>query len=189
MRKPVRWVAAAVAVAALAVFGSAEVGTATASPAATSVKYYAFDINTGGLGVTNGGSDPGFFAAPGTNSATLSQGDEMIVNDQLTISHRVSGGYPIVGYDSGVCTLTRLPNPSASTGAQKGPQTLENCEVTAMLKDGSLVVQGAIPFASQQPEPSTLAIIGGTGAYVGAGGTVHVSFGKEYDVFSIELTQ
>ncbi len=188
MRKQMKWVTAAAAVAALAVFGSAGVGTATASPTTTSLRYYAFGINTGGLGVTNGGIDPGFFAAPGTNPAVLSQGDEMIVNDQLTLSHQVHGGYPIVGYDSGVCILTRLPNPSATTGAQKGPQTLENCDVSAVLKGGSLVAQGTIPIASQQPQPSTLAIVGGTGAYEGARGTVHVSFGKEYEIYSVKLS-
>ena len=92
-----------------------------------------------------------------------------------------------MGYDSGVCTMTRVPDPSATTGARKGPQTLENCNVTAMLKNGSLVAQGVIPYSSQNPEPSTLAIIGGTGAYDGASGTVRVSFGKTYNTYAIDL--
>jgi hypothetical protein len=79
-------------------------------------KYHAFDIN-------NGTTDPGFIPVPGTSPRTFSPGDQLIINDQLTT--RVDGRYPIVGYDSGVCTLTGTPGKNAK-------QTLPNCVVTAI---------------------------------------------------------
>jgi hypothetical protein len=79
-------------------------------------KYHAFDIN-------NGTTDPGFIPVPGTSPRTFSPGDQLIINDQLTT--RVNGRYPIVGYDSGVCTLTGTPGKNAK-------QTLPNCVVTAI---------------------------------------------------------
>jgi|ERR1700729_109220 hypothetical protein len=185
MHRQARW--GVVAAMALTSFGAASVGAASAAQAAQTLRYYAFNINNGGVGVNNGEPDPGFFAAPGTNPDALSQGDQMIVNDQLTAAHRTGNGYAIVGYDSGDCTLTRVPDPSASTGAQKGPQTLEDCKVTAVLNDGSLVAQGVVPYKADQPEPALLAITGGTGAFDGARGTVSVSFTKDYNIYSIDL--
>jgi hypothetical protein len=79
-------------------------------------KYYAFDIN-------KGTTDPGFIPVPGTSPRTFSPGDQLIINDQLTT--RVNGRYPIVGYDSGMCTLTGTPGKNAE-------QTLANCVVTAI---------------------------------------------------------
>ena len=63
-------------------------------------KYYAFEIY---IGTT----DSGFIAVPGTSPRTF------------------SGRYPIVGYDSGVCTLTGTPGKNAE-------QTLANCVVIAI---------------------------------------------------------
>ena len=63
-------------------------------------KYYAFDIN-------NGTTNPGFIPVPGTSPRTF------------------SGRYPIMGYESGVCTLTGTPGKYAE-------QTLANCVVTAI---------------------------------------------------------
>jgi len=79
-------------------------------------KYYAFDIS-------NATTGPGFIPVPGTSPRTFSSGDQLIINDQLTT--RVNGRYPIVGYDSGVCTLTGTPGKNAE-------QTLANCVVTAI---------------------------------------------------------
>src|SRR6266702_6548576 len=100
-----RW-AAVIAAAALAACGTPR--AAAAAPAGSSgvvrtFTYYAFDVN-------HGPADPGFIPAPGTNSKVFSQGDELIINDQLTTTHQVNGGYPIVGHDAGVCTLTRIPD-------------------------------------------------------------------------------
>jgi len=173
MHRPARW-AAIVAAGAALVCGTA--GAAAAAPASAShpdriLRYYAFDIN-------NGATDPGFIPVPGTNPKVFAQGDELIINDQLTTTHKVNGGYPIVGYDAGVCTLTRIPEKNAE-------QTLANCVVTAVWKSGSLTIQGAVRFKSQQPQQAVLAITGGTGHFTDAAGTVGVSFTKEFKILTI----
>src|SRR5271169_6480987 len=105
MRRAARRAVIIAAGAALA--GSTTVGMAVAAQssgagAVKTLSYYAFDIN-------NNTNDPGFIAAPGTKASVFSQGDELIINDQLTVTRKKGAGYPIVGYDSGVCTLTRVP--------------------------------------------------------------------------------
>jgi hypothetical protein len=86
----------------------------TGTPAVTStVKYYAFDIN-------NGSTDPGLVAVPGTSPAEFAQGDELILNDQVTTTHLVKGG--------------------------------------------SLTVQGAVFFKSQEPKPPRLRLPAGLAA-------------------------
>jgi hypothetical protein len=176
MRNAARWGALGVAMAALATCGTA--GVAAAAPVrlahdATTLRYYGFDIN-------NGTTDPGFIPVAGTNPKVFAQGDELIINDQLTSTHRTSGGYPIVGYDAGVCTLTRIPEKNAR-------QTLADCTVTAVVKGGSLTVQGVVRFKSQQPEPAVLAVTGGTGRFAGAAGTVRVAFTKDYKILNFAL--
>jgi hypothetical protein len=168
--------AAVIAATALAACGTPRVAAAAPSGSAGAGKtltYYAFDIN-------HGAPDPGFIPAPGTNPKVFSQGDELIINDQLTTTHQVNGGYPIVGYDAGVCTLTRIPQKHAE-------QTLANCVVTAVWKNGSLTVQGALRFRSRQPEPAVFAVTGGTGRFNGASGTVGVSFTKNFRILTIKL--
>jgi hypothetical protein len=177
-----RWAAASAVAAALVVWGT--VGAAVAAPAtsagrtgsvgAATLTFYAFDIN-------NGTADPGFIHVPGTNPKAFAQGDELIVNDQLTTTHRVGGGYPIVGHDAGVCTLTRIPEPHAD-------QTLADCAVTAVLPGGSLTIQGVVRFRSRQPQPAVLAVTGGTGRFDGAAGTVAASFTKNFKILTIKLT-
>lgn len=147
--------------------------TVTASSDAAMLTYYAFDIN-------NAATDPGFIPVPGTNNKSFAQGDELIINDQLTTTRKVNGGYPIVGHDAGVCTLTRLAEPHAD-------QTLANCFVTAVWRNGSLTIQGIAAFRSQRPEPAVLAVTGGTGSFKGAAGTVSVSFTKEFKILTIRL--
>ena len=185
MRRPHRWAivtvmtlaaagAASIATAAGPATASPAAGPATASPAAgRTLTYYAFDIN-------NGTTDPGLIPVPGSNPRAFAQGDELIINDQLTTTHRKSGGYPIVGYDSGVCTLTRLPEKFAE-------QTFADCVVTAVWRAGRLTVQGVVRFKSQQPQPAVFAITGGTGRYSAARGTMHVRFTKDFKVLSIAL--
>ena len=121
-----------------------------------------------------------FRSVPGTNPKVFAQGDELIINDQLTTTHKVNGGYPIVGYDAGVCTLTRIPE-------QNAEQTLANCVVTAVWKTGALTVQGVVQFKSQQPRAAVLAITGGTGRFAGATGTLRVAFTKDYKILTIRL--
>jgi Dirigent-like protein len=143
-------------------------------PAPPRRTFYAFDIN-------NGTTDPGFIPVPGTNPSVFAQGDELIVNDQLTTTHKVNGGYPVVGHDAGVCTLTRIPEPHVD-------QTLANCVATAVLPGGSLTIQGVLAFQAQQPQPAVLAVTGGTGSFAGATGTVAVTFTKNYKILTITLT-
>ena len=177
MRRPARTTAIIAAGAALMACGTAGVAAATTgagtAAAAKSFQYYGFDIN-------NGGTDPGFISAPGTNPANFAQGDELIINDQITTTHLVKGGYPIVGFDSGVCTLTRIPEKYAE-------QTIGDCVATVVLKGGSLTVQGAIRFTAKQPDAGTLAVTGGTGSYDGATGQVGVSFTKNYKILAFRL--
>jgi hypothetical protein len=180
-RTKTRWAAACAAAAALVACGTAAAPTASAAPTpsagpagATTLTFYAFDIN-------NGTTDPGFIPVLGTNPKVFAQGDELIVNDQVTTAHKAGGGYPIVGHDAGVCTLTRIPQPYAE-------QTLANCAVTAVLPGGSLTVQGVLAFQAQQPQPAVLAVTGGTGRFTGADGTVIVSFTKNYKILIITLT-
>src|SRR6266581_4011184 len=171
-----RWAAVIATAAALAACGTPRVAAATpggSAPGPRTLTYYAFDIN-------NGTTDPGFIPAPGTNPKVFAQGDELIINDQLTTTHQVKGGYPIVGHDAGVCTLTRIPERNAD-------QTLASCVVTAVWKNGSLTVQGALRFRSKQPEPAVFAITGGTGRFDGAAGTVGVSFAKNFKILTIKL--
>jgi ABC-type transport system substrate-binding protein len=171
------WVAAVTAAAAIAACGAT--GESAAAPTAfsstaTTLTYYAFDIN-------NATTDPGFIPVPGTDPHAFAQGDELIINDQLTTTHKVNGGYPIVGHDGGVCTLTRIPEPHAR-------QTLANCVVTAVWRNGgSLTLQGVVSFRAKQPEPAALAITGGTGRFNGAAGTVGVSFTSNFKILTIKL--
>jgi Dirigent-like protein len=170
-------IAAAAALAACAIprVAAAPGGSA---PDLKTLTYYAFDIN-------NGTTDPGFIPAPGTNPKAFAQGDELIINDQLTTTQKVNGGYPIVGHDAGVCTLTRIPQHQMPQ--QHANQTLANCVVTAVWNNGSLTVQGVVGFKSRQPEPAEFAVTGGTGRFDGAAGTLGVSFTKNFKILTIKL--
>ncbi len=171
-----RWAAVIAAAAAMAACGTSGVAAAAPGGSASAGKtltYYAFDIN-------HGATDPGFIPVPGTNPKVFAQGDELIINDQLTTTRKVNGGYPIVGHDAGVCTLTRIPQKYAE-------QTLASCVVTAVWNNASLTVQGVIRFRSKQPEPAVFAITGGTGRFDGAAGTVGVSFAKNFKILTIKL--
>ena len=162
-----------VGVAAAAPGGSAAAHSNRATPDGRALTVFAFDIN-------NGGPDPGFIPVPGTSPNDFAQGDELIINDQLTLPKLVGKGFPIVGHDAGVCTLTRLPERDAR-------QTFANCVVTAVVRGGSLTVQGILRFSGQQPLPGTLAVTGGTGRYAGAGGTVHVGFARDHKILTFRL--
>ena len=165
--------ATATAATACGATGAAAAAQPRSSGAVETLTYYAFDIN-------NGAADPGFVPVSGTNPKVFAQGDELIINDQLTITHKVNGGYPIVGHDSGVCTLTRIPEPHAR-------QTLANCVVTAVLPRGSLTVQGVVAFRSAQPQSASLAVTGGTGRFAGVVGTLGASFTKNFKILIFKL--
>jgi hypothetical protein len=178
MHKPARRAAIIAAGAALAAVSG--IGVAAATPvssggtAARTLRYFAFDIN-------NSTNDPGFVAAPGTTPGVFAQGDELIINDQVTVTRKSGSGYPIVGFDSGVCTLTRAPEKFAE-------QTLGSCVVTAVWsKRGSLTFQGVVRFKHQQPQSAVLAVTGGTGRYDGASGVLDVSFTPSHKILTIRL--
>jgi len=176
-----RWATVIATAAALAACGTPRVAAATpggSAPDPRTLTYYAFDIN-------NGTTDPGFIPAPGTNPKAFAQGDELIINDQLTTTRQVNGGYPIAGHDAGVCTLTRIPQHQIPQ--QHADQTLANCVVTAVWNNGSLTVQGVVGFKSRQPEPAVFAVTGGTGRFDGAAGTLGVSFTKKFKILTIKL--
>jgi len=164
---------AALAVAAGTAGAAAAAPRSTAAPDARTLTVFAFDIN-------NGGPDPGFIPVPGTSRGSFAQGDELIVNDQLTLPKLAGKGFPIIGHDSGVCTLTRLPERDAL-------QTYASCVVTAVVRGGSLTVQGILQFHGQQPLPATLAVTGGTGRYAGAAGTVRVGFARDHKILTFRL--
>jgi hypothetical protein len=176
MRRPARAAAIIGAGAALIACGTAGVAAAATpgtAAAIKTVKYYAFTIN-------NGSTDPGLVPVPGTPAGKFVQGDELLINDQVTSTRKVKGGYPIVGFDSGTCVLTRVPE-------QYAEQTLGDCVVSVDVKGGNLTVQGVIHFKSQQPQAATLAVTGGTGSFSGAVGQVAVAFTKNYEIFTFTL--
>jgi hypothetical protein len=176
MRKRARAATIIGAGAALIACGTAGVAAA-ATPgivaATKTVRYYAFSIN-------NGSTDPGVVPVPGTSPGKFVQGDELLINDQITGTHLVKGGYPIIGFDSGTCVLTRIPDKDAA-------QTIADCVVSVNVKGGNLTVQGPIQFKSQQPEAAVLSVTGGTGSYSGAAGQVAVAFTKNYEIFAFTL--
>jgi hypothetical protein len=151
------------------------------APSAKTIVVNGFDINSG---------DNDLVPAPGTKSGVVSEGDQSIVNEQLTLSKETKNGkdegYPIIGYASGVCTVTRV----APDGQSKGSpfdSVLDNCDVTAVLPKGSLTIQGVIAMKAGADQPSTLAVTGGTGGYDGVRGIVDVTFGKEFARYTIVL--
>ncbi|MEZ0446910.1 allene oxide cyclase barrel-like domain-containing protein [Cellulomonas sp. ICMP 17802] len=81
-----------------------------------------------------------------------SRGDQIVFEDTL-LRHGTE-----VGAGGGTCTVT--------TVVAADPPILLSCQVTYQLPDGQVAAQGR---ASNAPV-KTLAIVGGTGRYVGAGG-------------------
>ena len=77
--------------------------TGASAPSAKTIVVNGFDINSG---------DNDLVPAPGTKFRCLPEGDQSIVNQQLTANKESKNGknegYPIVGYASGVCTFTRI---------------------------------------------------------------------------------
>jgi hypothetical protein len=113
-RRHVRLAAVATAALCVSAAGSAAAGVLVKhrSQVANTITVYAFQEGS-------------LIVVPGTTPNALSQGDEQIVNDQLTATHAGKGGYPIIGHDAGTCTFSRIFN------AREG---LANCVVTAVLR-------------------------------------------------------
>jgi len=189
--RPGRLGAIVMTLALLAALGSSSTSSASkpARKRTTSVTtkvVYAFAISP---------SSVGLIPAPGTTPGTVSEGDESIINDQLTSNHLsghgASRGYPVIGYDSGTCTYTRV-SPDGQSGGSPFNYTLEHCAATAVLSNGSIAAQGIITTESGTPQPATLVITGGTGRFAGVQGTIMVTFGahyqgQEFESFTITL--
>jgi hypothetical protein len=129
-------------------------------------------------------SSAGLISAPGATPGIVAEGDESIINDQLTSNHLsghgASSGYRVIGYDSGTCTYTRV-SPDGQSAGSPFNDTVEHCVATAVLSNGSIAAQGIITTESGMAQPATLVITGGTGRYEGVHGTIMVIFGAHYE--------
>jgi hypothetical protein len=91
----------------------------------------------------------------GTTGPSL--GDELVFSELLSIRNRE------VGTSGGVCTMTEGTAPYDVITSQ--------CVVTLSLRKGQITLQGLVETQGEDdPGPFTLAITGGTGAYIDAGG-------------------
>jgi len=99
----------------------------TSISSAKTIVVNGFDINSG---------DNDLVPASGTKSGVITEGDKSIVNEQLPATKESKNGknegYPIIGYASGVCTLTRT-SPDGQGKGSPFNNILENCVVTAVL--------------------------------------------------------
>jgi len=87
-------------------------------------------------------------------------GDQYVFSSDL---FRVDNGRP-AGQDGGACTIVRI---DAATEAVTG-----HCVGTVSFPRGQVTVQGLVTFA--EDEAFDIAVTGGTGRYVGVGGTLTV---------------
>jgi hypothetical protein len=105
-------------------------------------------------------------------------GDEFVF---ASVLRRREGGAQI-GTDGGVCTFVRLDQSSGTATA--------HCVATLSLEGGQITLQGLSTFslsATTNP-PFDVAVTGGTGAYAGAGGSVHIEEINESDsILTIHL--
>ena len=113
-----RLVAIAITLALLLTFGASSTSSASKptrrlTTSVTTKVVYAFAISPSWVGL---------IPAPGTTPGKVSEGDESIINDQLTSDHLsghgASSGYPVIGYDSGTCIYTRV-SPDGQWGTHR----------------------------------------------------------------------
>src|SRR3954452_10467862 len=90
-----------------------------------------------------------------------SVGDEAVFSGDL---FRQKSGGSKVGTDGGSCTIVRVKSHSA----------VGHCSVTASFSNGQITAQGLVEFLNRRQPPFDLAVVGGTGAFEGAGGHVNV---------------
>ena len=157
----------------------------TSKSSAKTIVVNGFDINSG---------DNDLVPASGTKSGVITEGDQSIVDEQLTATKESKNGknegYPIIGCASGVCTFTRTSPDGQGEGEGEGSpfnNILANCVVTAVLPQGSLTIQGVITMKGGADQPSTVAVTSGTGSYVGAWGAVDATYGKQFSTSTIVL--
>lgn len=116
--------------------------------------------------------------APGTNPRKPSPGDEIIVDDHLTLPFADEGKFKVIGHDTGTCTLTRVG---------RHGNALANCTVTAVLPNGSITVEGQIKLTRHGIKTSHLAITGGTGGFRNAGGALQIVSKRHYNVLTFTI--
>jgi hypothetical protein len=154
---------------------------ATALLAADVTKHFsvhAFDINA---------DADDLIAAPGTAPGTPAPGDQSLVNDQLTTTKERKGSYAIIGFDSGTCTYTRTMPDGQSAGSPFN-EAIEHCLATAQFAHGSITATGVIVSQGNGPPPRTdFTVLGGTGVYANASGTLTLTFGKDFNTYSFSL--
>jgi hypothetical protein len=85
------------------------------------------------------------------------------LGDKSVFTHELQVDGETVGFDGGVCTVVRL----------EGGERWIVCDVSMSLPDGTLAFQ---TFVNEEfpPPPFFAAITGGTGAYRGARGEMHI---------------
>jgi hypothetical protein len=93
-------------------------------------------------------------------------GDRFVFTDQLYKWAGIKRGAH-VGHDEGICTFTRISVTSSSFGGSA------QCAATFFLPGGQIEVQGVLPIV-EGPLNFVVPVIGGTGVYANARGTVHI---------------
>jgi Allene oxide cyclase barrel like domain len=81
------------------------------------------------------------------------------LGDEFVFASKLMKDGKQVGHDGGVCTVTSLDNQEVQ------------CQATVWLDAGQITVQGLVP---DQASTFTLPVTGGSGAYKGAEGELHV---------------
>jgi len=69
----------------------------------------------------------------------------------------------------------------------RSPRTTEQATGTLVLGDGQIAIHGA--FANTGSEKDVIAIIGGTGRYIGARGSVEIVSGRRAVTFTLRFTR
>ena len=93
-------------------------------------------------------------------------GDRFTFTDQLYKWAGAKRGAH-VGHDEGICTFTKIKVTSKSFGGTF------HCNAMFFLPGGQVAIEGFLPF-SEGPLDFVVPVVGGTGVYANARGTVHV---------------
>lgn len=138
---------------------------------------HAFDINADANDL---------IPAPNTATGTPSPGDQSLVNDQLTTTKERKGSYSIIGFDSGTCVYTRTA-PDGQSAGSPFDEVIEHCLATAQFAHGSITAAGVIVTQDTTPQRTDFTVLGGTGDYADASGTMTLSFGKDFNTYTFSL--
>jgi hypothetical protein len=106
--------------------------------------------------------------------------DEVNLGDRSVFTHALYADEESVGFDGGTCTVVRLE--------EDGTYYIL-CNVSMMLPDGTISFQTFID-EKFPPPPFFAAITGGTGAYKGASGEMHIDpASPETHYYTLYLTE